>query len=85
MIIRLSIEIITNEIGLNRGYAYACVVLSERIVERRREIGARVRIKKKKRKKRKKAGKIATRTRMMQMVPRSRDKTLVGINHTVRS
>lgn len=82
MIIRLSIEIITNEIGLNRGYA--CVVLSERIVERRREIGARVRIKKKKRK-RKKAEKIAARTRMMQMVPRSRDKTLVGINHTVRS
>lgn len=84
MIIRLSIEIITNEIGLNRAYAYACVVLSERIVERRREIGARVRIKKKKRK-RKKAGKIAARTRMMQMVPRSRDKMLVGINHTVRS
>lgn len=84
MIIRLSIEIITNEIGLNRGYAYACVVLSERIVERRREIGARVRIKKKKRK-RKKAEKIAARTRMMQMVPRSRDKILVGINHTVRS
>lgn len=84
MIIRLSIEIITNEIGLNRGYAYACVVLSERIVERRREIGVRVRIKKKKRK-RKKAGKIAARTRMMQMVPRSRDKMLVGINHTVRS
>lgn len=84
MIIRLSIEIITNEIGLNRAYAYACVVLSQRIVERRREIGARVRIKKKKRK-RKKAEKIAARTRMMQMVPRSRDKTLVGINHTVRS
>ena len=84
MIIRLSIEIITNEIGLNRAYAYACVVLSERIVERRREIGARSNQKKEKRK-RKKAEKIAARTRMMQMVPRSRDKTLVGINHTVRS
>lgn len=54
MIIRLSIEIITNEIGLNRGYAYACVVLSERIVERRREIGARVRIRKKKKEKERK-------------------------------